>query len=194
MSEIKNPIELFNEWFEEAKKSESLLPEATCLATSSKSGFPSARMVLLKAVDERGFVFYTNLNSIKSQNLTENPLASLCFHWKSLRKQIRIEGEVEPVSEEEADAYFASRPRQSQIGAWASSQSSVMENSFDLEKAVARYAIEFGVGKIPRPEFWSGFRVKPSRIEFWQDKVFRLHDRYEFKKDTNEWIKNLLYP
>jgi pyridoxamine 5'-phosphate oxidase len=148
-----------------------------CLATSTADGNPSARMVLLKGVDDQGFVFYTNLESRKGEELTANPKAALCFHWKSLKRQVRVEGAIIPVSDAEADAYYTSRARDSRIGAWASRQSRPMEGRFELEARVAEYVAKFGLGTIPRPPFWSGFRLVPHRLEFWRDKPFRLHER-----------------
>jgi pyridoxamine 5'-phosphate oxidase len=153
-------------------------------------------MVLLKDFDPQGFVFYTNLESYKGQQLSENPQAALCFHWKSLRRQVRVRGAIAPVSQEEADAYFASRARDSRIGAWASAQSRPLESRFALEKNVASYAMKFGIGEVARPDFWSGFRLVPIRIEFWRDRPFRLHDRLEFMRadTTAAWTTSKLYP
>ncbi|MDX1738711.1 MAG: pyridoxamine 5'-phosphate oxidase, partial [Alphaproteobacteria bacterium] len=180
----------------EAEESEINDPNGMALATVNKEGQPSVRMVLLKGYDEDGFVFYTNLESNKGQNLSEVPKAALLFHWKSKRRQIRIEGLVEAVSAEEADAYFASRSRGSQIGAWASQQSRPLESRYALEKNVAVYTAKFGIGKIPRPPHWSGFRIIPNRIEFWQDGAFRLHDRFIFTRPTQDtdWEITRLYP
>ncbi len=194
MSDKQDPIALFQAWLAEAGKSESSDPNAMTLATADADGFPSARMVLLKGVDERGFVFYTNLGSRKAGQLQANPRAALCFHWKSLERQVNVEGAVQPVSEAEADAYFASRDRGSQIGAWASEQSRPMEGRFELEKRVAMYAAKFHVGSVPRPEFWSGFRLVPRRIEFWSAGRFRLHDRLEFQRSDNGWTTRKLFP
>lgn len=191
---MQNPIELFSKWFSEAKAKEAHVPDAMCLATVDSEGMPSTRMVLLKGFSENGFVFYTNLNSRKAKDLQVNPKASICFHWKSIKKQVRISGDVQLLSNEEADKYFESRPRQSQIGAWASNQSEVMKSSTDLEKSVAKYIIEFGVKKVPRPEFWSGYRIIPKRIEFWEDRSFRLHLRFQFVKEKSQWIHNYLFP
>ena len=191
-----NPFDLFREWMEKAAKSEPNDANAMALATADAQGFPDVRMVLLKDVDERGFVFYTNLESAKGRELAENMKAALCFHWKSLRRQVRVRGIVSPVSAEEADEYFASRHRDSQIGAWASRQSRPLEGRFELEKEVARYTAKFGLGKVPRPEHWSGFRIAPVRIEFWRDRPFRLHDRLVFHRDEPEggWKTMRLFP
>jgi pyridoxamine 5'-phosphate oxidase len=190
-----DPIKVFEEWYSLAQASESDYPDAMSLATSSPDGFPHVRIVLMKAFDERGFTFYTNLGSAKSQELIANPRAALCFHWKSLKKQVRIEGIVEPVSDEEADEYFASRPRVSQLGAWASKQSQALESRLALEKRVAEFTAKFHIGKIPRPDFWSGYRLKPTRIEFWEEKPFRLHDRIVHTRTSEgEWTNTRLYP
>ena len=197
-----DPFARFEAWMAEASKSEVNDPNAVCLATSTPDGRPSARMVLLKGVDPRGFVFYTNLESRKGGELAANPNAALCFHWKSLQRSVRVEGPVEPVSQAEADAYYASRHRSSRIGAWASQQSRPLEGRFALEKRVAEFTLKFGLGEIPRPAFWSGFRVLPERIEFWQDMPFRLHERNVFVRvgagaagDGSEgWRTETLYP
>ena len=194
MSDQQDPIALFHAWLAEAGKSEPNDPNAMTLATADADGVPSARMVLLKGLDERGFVFYTNLGSRKARQLQANPRAALCFHWKSLERQVNVEGAVQPVSEAEADAYFASRDRGSQIGAWASTQSRAMEGRFELEKRVAMYAAKFHVGSVPRPEFWSGFRLVPRRIEFWSAGRFRLHDRLEFLRSDTGWTTRKLFP
>ena len=165
------------------------------LATIDGRGRPSSRIVLLKSVDEKGFVFYTNYTSRKARELDETPFAALCFIWQEYDRQIRIEGKVEKVSAEESDAYFASRPRQSQIGAWASKQSQEIEHKLDFEKRIAKYTLKFGIGKIPRPEFWGGYRVIPDHIEFWQKKEFRLHERRLFTRmEGDEWKMKKLYP
>ncbi len=164
------------------------------LATVGADGMPSLRMVLLKDFNERGFVFYTNYESRKGGELLAHPMAALLFHWKSLRRQVRIEGPVEQVTDAEADDYFASRPRQAQIGAWASEQSRPLEGRFVLEKRVAEYALKFNIGKVPRPPHWSGFRILPRRFEFWQDGPFRLHDRLIYQVDGKEWRTERLFP
>ncbi len=188
------PFDLFAAWMKEAAAKEVNDPEAMNLATVDDKGRPSSRMVLLKAVDARGFVFYTNLESRKGRDLSANPFVALNFHWKSLRRQVRVEGPVEPVSEEEADEYFASRARGSQIGAWASQQSRPLESRFALEKRVAEFAAKFGLGKVPRPAHWSGYRVLPQRIEFWTDKPFRLHERAVYTRAGEAWTIEKLYP
>jgi len=189
-----NPFNLFDSWFEEAKESEEKLPEAVALATASQQGMPAVRMVLLKGFGPDGFVFYTNLGSQKGKNILCNPNAALCFHWKSTDKQVRVEGQVFPVSEEEADTYFFSRDRASQIGAWASRQSQKLDGRFELEKQVALFAARYPLGKIPRPDFWSGFRIVPSRLEFWREGRFRLHDRLEFTLHGGKWRGQFLFP
>lgn len=197
-----DPIAQFEAWLAEAGQSEPNDPNAVCLATSTPEGRPSARMVLLKGVDPRphpggpmgGFVFYTNLESRKGGELAANPQAALCFHWKTLARSVRVEGPVEPVSAAEADAYYASRARGSRIGAWASRQSRPLEGRFALERAVAEFTMKFGIGEIPRPEFWSGFRLRPRRIEFWRDMPFRLHDRQAFHAEGETWRQEALYP
>ena len=189
-----DPFAHFESWMAEATKSEPNDPNAVCLATCTPDGIPSARMVLLKGLDPRGFVFYTNLESRKGGELAANPHAALCFHWKSLHRSVRVEGAVEPVTGAEADAYYASRARGSRIGAWASKQSRPLEGRFALEKAVAEYTMKFGVSEIPRPDFWSGFRVLPKRIEFWRDMPFRLHDRQVFHRAGEGWRVEALYP
>ena len=190
------PFNLFGRWMEEASRSEPNDPNAMALATAGADGFPDVRMVLLKGVDPAGFVFYTNLGSAKGKELGERPQAALAFHWKSLRRQVRVRGIVAPVSDEEADAYFATRPRLAQIGAWASQQSSPLESRLAFEKSVAKVTARFPLGTIPRPPFWSGFRIAPLRIEFWHDRPFRLHDRIAFtRNDPHEnWTKTRLYP
>lgn len=193
---FSEPFDNFTKWFAEAEANEPELANAVAIATASKNAAPSQRMVLLKDWSEDGFVFYTNLSSRKGEELSQNPQVAMLFHWKSLDKQIRIEGEVTQVSDAEADEYFASRPRDSQIGAWASKQSTSMEGRFSLEKAVAKYAAKFHVGTVPRPPHWSGFRVKPKRFEFWCGKPFRLHERKIFilNNQGDDWVEDLLYP
>jgi len=190
------PFKLFADWLEDAKKKEPNDANAMALSTVDEDGLPDVRMVLLKDVDTDGFVFYTNLESAKGQQLAKTAKAALCFHWKSLRRQVRVRGLVEPVSKEEADIYFASRARDSRIGAWASSQSRPLESKFALEKAVAREATRFGLGEIPRPEHWSGFRIRPLSLEFWRDRPFRLHDRMSFQREDllSPWSVSRLYP
>lgn len=189
-----DPLSLFHDWMAEAESHEVNDPDAMALATVDPAGRPSLRMVLLKVADEAGFVFYTNLESRKGRELARNPFAALCFHWKSLRRQIRVEGKVEPVGDAEADAYFASRARASQIGAWASLQSRPLSGRFELEKRVGEFAVKFGVGKVPRPPHWSGFRLVADRIEFWHDRPFRLHDRFVYLRDDGAWRLEHLYP
>ena len=189
------PLALFHEWLAEAEEAEPNDPTAMTLATVDAGGMPSARMVLLKGADERGFVFYTNTESPKGLQMDVSPRAALVFHWKSLRKQVRVAGTSERVSDDEADAYFATRARGSQIGAWASDQSRRMEGRFELEKRVARYAAKFGVGGVPRPPNWTGYRIKPLEIEFWQDKPFRLHERILYVADgQGGWQTSRLFP
>jgi pyridoxamine 5'-phosphate oxidase len=190
----EDPIPLFEAWMAEAATSEPNDPNAVCLATATPDGRPSARMVLLKDVDARGFVFYTNLESRKGGELAANPFAAMCFHWKTLQRSVRVEGAIEPVSAGEADAYYASRARGSRIGAWASRQSRPLEGRFALEKAVAEYTLKFGLGEIPRPAHWSGFRLLPTRIEFWRDMPFRLHERRVFHRAGTGWELEMLYP
>ena len=194
-TEQNEPYRLFAEWLADAERAEPNDPNATALATVDPEGMPNVRMVLLKGFDERGFVFYTNFESAKGQEILASMKAAMCFHWKSLRRQVRVRGQVEQVADEEADAYFASRPRGSRIGAWASKQSRPLESRFALEKAVAEYTAKFAIGEIPRPGYWSGFRIKPETIEFWHDRPFRLHDRIVFSRaDGGGWRKTRLYP
>lgn len=194
MKPVDDPLAQFSLWLKEAEGKEPNDPNAVAVATATKEGFPSVRMCLLKGVDARGFVFYTNLGSRKAQELDANPRAALLFHWKSLKRQVRVEGPVERVSDEEADAYFASRARVSQIGAWASKQSQPLSARGELEGRVARMTARFGVGAVPRPEFWSGYRVLPERIELWEDRPFRLHMRWRYEKNGLSWKVSELYP
>src|SRR5688572_11244796 len=195
LSSADGPFVLFAEWFAAATASEPNDPNAMALATVDAAGMPDVRMVLLKGFDEAGFVFYTNLESRKGEQLAALPKAALCFHWKSLRRQVRVRGSVEPVEVAEADAYFTTRPRLSRIGAWASRQSRPLESRFALEKAVALYTARFAAGAIPRPPHWSGFRIVPQEIEFWRDGAFRLHDRLRFTRETaGSWSATTLFP
>jgi pyridoxamine 5'-phosphate oxidase len=188
------PFSLFGTWLKDAEASEINDPTALALATVDADGLPNVRMVLLKGFDSDGFVFYTNYESQKGQELLGQKKAAMVFHWKSLRRQVRIRGEISTVSDAEADAYYESRPRRSRIGAWASKQSRPLESRFALEKAVAEYTAKFGIGSIPRPAHWSGFRLKPVSIEFWRDGAFRLHDRMEFRRGGEGWEKVRMYP
>lgn len=191
-----DPFALFAEWFALAKDKEPNDPNAMALATADADGAPDVRMVLLKGFDADGFSFYTNLESAKGRQLGANRQAALCFHWKSLRRQVRVRGPVVPVPDAEADAYFASRARDSRIGAWASAQSRPLDGRFALERDIAATALKFGLGDIPRPPFWSGFRIAPLRLEFWRDRPFRLHDRLVFERTTAKarWTTSRLYP
>lgn len=191
---MNDPIALFQNWLEEATNAGIKEPSAMTLATVDAEGSPDARMLLLKGVDQRGFVFYTNLESPKARALQRDPRAALCFYWMELDRQVRVRGRTEPVSDVEADAYFSSRPRLSQISAWASKQSRPMPGYFELEAAVAKTAIRFGAGSIPRPPFWSGFRLVPERIEFWTGKLYRRHHRVLYTRTENDWQMQWLYP
>jgi pyridoxamine 5'-phosphate oxidase len=195
-TERNDPFALFAEWLKDAGKSEPNDPNAMTLATVDEDGLPNARMVLLKDFDDKGFVFYTNYESQKGQEIQATMKAALVFHWKSLRRQVRVRGIVEKVTSEEADAYFNSRPRDSRIGAWASAQSRPLEGRLALEASVAMYAAKYAIGAIPRPPHWSGFRILPLSIEFWHDRPFRLHDRVVFRraKAEGDWAKAKLYP
>jgi pyridoxamine 5'-phosphate oxidase len=190
------PFALFGAWLKDAESSEPNDPNAVAVATVDENGMPNVRMVLLKGYDESGFVFYTNFESQKGNEILGQKKAAMCFHWKSLRRQVRLRGEVEVVSDAEADAYYASRPRGSRIGAWASKQSRPLETRFALEKSVAEYTARYAIGDIPRPPHWSGFRIKPVSIEFWHDRPFRLHDRIEFRRIVADgpWEKVRMYP
>ena len=196
MAPVADPLIQFAGWMREAEASEVNDPNGVALATVDAEGLPDLRMVLLKGYDAAGFVFFTNFESAKGQELLANPKAALLFHWKSLRRQVRIRGPVSVVDDAEADAYFASRPRDSRIGAWASQQSRPLESRFALEKAVAAHALKFGVGEIPRPPHWTGFRIAPIYMEFWRDGAFRLHDRIVFRRASpgEAWTKTRLYP
>ncbi|GGA76892.1 pyridoxine/pyridoxamine 5'-phosphate oxidase [Brucella endophytica] len=195
-TEAQEPFQLFATWLSDATKSEPNDANALALATVDENGMPNVRMVLLKGFDEHGFVFYTNYESQKGREILGQQKVAMCFHWKSLRRQVRVRGPVEQVSDSEADAYYASRPRGSRIGAWASKQSRPLESRFALEKAVAEYTARHAIGEIPRPPHWSGFRLKPVSIEFWHDRPFRLHDRVVFTREAPEggWEKTRLYP
>jgi pyridoxamine 5'-phosphate oxidase len=190
------PFALFERWFKDAKDKELNDPNGMALATADAGGFPDVRMVLLKHVDAQGFVFYSNAESAKGRELDANPRAALCFHWKSLRRQVRVRGLITPVRDAEADAYFQSRDRGARIGAWASAQSRPLEDRLALEKRIADYTLKFGLGDIPRPPYWRGWRVAPLTIEFWRDRPFRLHDRLVFERADAQasWSKHRLYP
>jgi pyridoxamine 5'-phosphate oxidase len=192
-----DPIALFQAWFAEAKKAEPYNPDAVALATVDAAGAPNLRMVLLKGIDARGFVFYTNLESAKGEELAARAEAALCFYWKALKRQVRVRGPVEVVSAAEADAYFATRPKDAQIGAWASRQSRPLDGRFELEKEVARFAAKYALAPVPRPPFWSGYRVQPLVIEFWRERLFRLHERLLFTRESlnaRAWTKTRLFP
>ena len=191
-----DPMAMFQRWMDEAAKSEPNEPNAMALATVDASGRPNVRMVLLKGSDARGFVFYTNTESAKGTELADVAHAALCFHWKTARRQVRVRGSVSRVSDEEADAYFATRPKDSQIGAWASAQSRPMEGRFAFEREIAKFAAKYALTKVPRPAYWSGYRVTPLEIEFWRDRPFRLHDRLVYRREsaTSEWHTARLFP
>lgn len=192
----QDPFARFADWLSEAKAKEPNDANAMALATVDADGLPDVRMVLLKDVDAAGFVFYTNAESAKGVQLEAQRKAALCFHWKSVRRQVRVRGPVTPVADADADAYFASRARDAQIGAWASSQSHALEGRFALEARIAEYALKFGLGPVPRPPHWRGYRVAPLSIEFWRDRPFRLHDRHVFSRTSPDapWTTQRLYP
>lgn len=194
-TEAGEPLRLFAGWLADAEKNEPNDPTAVALATVDEAGMPDVRMVLLKGFDAKGFVFYTNFESAKGREILATPKAAMCFHWKSLRRSVRLRGNVSVVSEQEADDYFRTRPRGSRIGAWASKQSRPLESRFALEKSVAEYSARYAIGDIPRPPYWSGFRIDPVSIEFWHDRPFRLHDRIMFiRREDGGWDKRRLYP
>ena len=193
---LEEPFALFEAWFAEARRAEPNDPNAMALATADEAGLPDVRMVLLKGFDTSGLVFYTNTESAKGLQLAANPQAAVLFHWKSLRRQVRVRGPVTPVTPVEADAYFATRARDSQIGAWASDQSRPMESRHALEGRIARFALRFGLTPPPRPAHWSGYRLAPVSFEFWRDRPFRLHDRLSFRREAgaSAWVKERLFP
>ncbi len=193
--DLGNPIELFKKWFNKAKETEINDPNAVAIATSNKNNQPNVRMVLLKGLSDKGFVFYTNFNSKKGTELKENQKASMCFHWKSLRRQVRVLGIVEEVSQKEADDYFNSRPYKNRIGAWASTQSKILDSRETFLNKIKEFEIKYpNESKVPRPPHWSGWRLVPKEIEFWLDGDGRIHERLNYKKDNGEWQKELLYP
>ena len=190
-----NPIDLFKTWLSEAEASDAIHePTAMILSTVDADLMPDSRVVLLKQVDDEGFVFFTNLSSAKARDLEVNRSAALCFYWMPLDKQVRVRGRIEPVSEAEADAYFASRPKQSQIGAWASRQSEPYTQRLEFERRIAKFGAKYAIGKVPRPPFWSGFRLQPRQIEFWLKQPFRLHDRLRYTRQADGWKQERLYP
>jgi pyridoxamine 5'-phosphate oxidase len=189
-----DPVALFNEWLAEAEKGEPFNHNAVALATATPDGRPAVRMVLLQSADEAGFVFYTNSESRKGLEMAANARASLCFYWKSLRREVRIDGTVEKAGDEISDTYYASRPRGAQIGAWASDQSRPMADRFELERRVAKFTAKFHVGAVPRPPHWEGYRVIPEAIEFWTEKRFRLHERVLYTRSPGGWTTERLFP
>ncbi len=194
MTEEINPFHLFKQWFTAAEASEGTYPDAMAIATVSEDGMPDVRIVLLKKFDQSGFVFFTNYQGKKARDLDFNPKASLCFYWKSLEKQIRISGQVDKVTEQESDEYFESRARMSKIGAWASKQSEKMIGEHDLEKRVLEYSLKFNIGKVPRPAHWGGYRLIPTRFEFWEERPSRIHRRRQFTRIQGEWLCEKIYP
>ena len=191
---LDDPFELFKAWFEEASKKEINDPNALSLATSNSKNEPSVRMVLLKGLSKNGFVFYTNLNSPKSSDLKNNPKAAMCFHWKSLERQVRIVGSLTQVTDKEADDYYNSRPYKNKIGAWASSQSEILDKRDDFLEQIQNYEKKYPSHDVPRPPHWSGWRLVPSQIEFWLDGEGRIHERLNYKRENGSWKKELLYP
>tara|TARA_B100000287_G_C20297415_1_gene648432 strand:- start:52 stop:675 length:624 start_codon:yes stop_codon:yes gene_type:complete len=193
--DLDDPLELFKIWMSEAEKNEINDPNALSLATTNKNNEPSVRMVLLKELNQKGFVFYTNLNSPKSEDLKQNPRASMCFHWKSLQRQVRISGSINQIEDKEADIYFNSRPYESKIGAWASDQSKVMNTREEFLKKINEFKVKYkDKNNVPRPKYWSGWILNPSIIEFWLGDEFRIHERLKYKKISNNWKKEILYP
>jgi len=189
-----DPIAQFNAWFAEAKAQEPVNPDAAALATADADGRPSVRMVLVKSADAQGFAFYTNSESRKGIELAANPRAALVYYWKSLLRQVRVEGPVTQMTAEEADAYHLTRPRASQIGAWASAQSRPMTGRFEFERRIAQFTAKHAVGAVPRPPFWNGYRIAPEQIEFWQERKFRLHERILYARTADGWATQRLYP
>lgn len=194
MAVTENPFEIFKDWYSEAEKRENTYPDAMALATLGADGMPDVRIVLLKQFDERGFVFFTNYQGKKAHDLEVSPKATLCFYWKTLRRQIRISGTFAKTSAQESDDYFKTRPRLSQIGAWASKQSEAMKGEYELEKRVAEFTLKFNIGQVPRPPHWGGYRLTPSRFEFWEERPSRIHRRREFKWTENQWQMDWIFP